>query len=250
MRDFPKWGLFCTYETFIKNCRQRIRDKKWTRQYLFNFCLDSTLHWYFEMNGSVLNQTISLQLLFGFNSSLIIEMNGSVCSTLLRIGWINHSWNGPALAVFYPSTYWDCLPSFGLPKSAQCSGHNSSDQLLLLPSVRSPPVGQAKALLGPGPQPQTRSASGMKWSRPTLPPLSSPAPSFPSGGQPPSPWRLLDDKSMSGGHLSPRQKHPLYFTLWAKKMKSHQFPFVRWAFFKLSHHQDTITNKKTAQAFS
>ena len=33
-------------------------------------------------------------------------------------------------------------------------------------------------------------------------------------------------------------------------MKSHDFPFVCWGFQKLSHHQDTIANKKQPKDFA
>ena len=88
--------------------------------------------------------------------------------SLFALFGFNQFWNALAAKVIFPG-----VCSAGQP---------------LLPG-QSPPAGQAKALLGPWVPPRTESSSRRRWLLPTQPPLSSPAPSSPSGGQPPSPSR-------------------------------------------------------------
>ena len=102
---------------------------------------------------------------------------------------INLFWTAPASILLFPGVCSAGQPSAGWPKSSP-GWENSCAALQppLLPS-QSPPAGQAKALLGPWVPPRTESSSRRRWLLPTQPPLSSPAPSSPSGGQPPSPSR-------------------------------------------------------------
>ena len=101
----------------------------------------------------------------------------------------NLFWTAPASILLFPGVCSAGQPSAGWPKSSP-GWENSCAALQppLLPG-QSPPAGQAKALLGPWVPPRTESSSRRRWLLPTQPPLSSPAPSSPSGGQPPSPSR-------------------------------------------------------------
>ena len=102
---------------------------------------------------------------------------------------INQFWIAPASKLISPGVCSAGQPFAGWPKSSP-GWVNSCAALQppLLPG-QSPPAGQAKALLGPWLPPRTGSSSRRRWLLPTQPPLSSPAPSFPSGCQPPSPSR-------------------------------------------------------------
>ena len=114
------------------------------------------------------------------------------CIMFITFVWINQFWSDPVSQQLCPVVSLTGQPFSGWPKFSQGWEHSCADLLLPLIPGQSPPACPARALLGPGLPPRTGFSSGRRWSMPTLPPQSAPAPSSPSGGRPPSPCQNMN----------------------------------------------------------